>query len=263
MGRDVDGHWQVTAVVKATFTWDEQRRAVPVAPLPIVDELAANRADELCASHTVVDLGPPKPRVDVLIVGALAFPVPVRQVEVTLVVGSRLRKVVRVLDEPTATPSTSWAIRPSPNGFGPQLAHWPQRARLAGTYDDEWRASRWPLPPEDFELTFLNVAPRDQQLDDYLPGEEVGLTYMTVVGHDHFLLPAFEIPVTVVTVEDLIEDVATVDTIIIEPTERRFSLVARAAARLHPTAASLRKIIVGAARPAVSAPSTPSAEMSS
>jgi hypothetical protein len=311
IGHDPQGFWQVTIAVKATFTWDKDRRAVPAPPLPIVEQPNAGGPDGRPAPP-VVELGPPKPRVDVLLAGALAFPVPIEQIDVSLAVGARVRKVVRVFgdrhwlpgmvealapgrpvpttsvpiswersfggsdpedltyseprnpvgtgvarhpqsvarrlapnfEDPSA-PISSWKSRPAPAGFGPLAAHWPQRARFAGTYDDRWKKTGWPLPPLDFDPAFFNVAPADQQLDDYLPGEEVALTYMTSAGHDHFLLPIFEVPVTVVTVEDLIEDVATVDTIIIEPAERRFSLVAHAAARLHPGAASLRQIIVG------------------
>ena len=85
----------------------------------------------------------------------------------------------------------------------------------------------------------------DQQLDAYRAGEQVALTNMTSASYDRFRLPAFEVPVQFVTREDLIEDEAIVDTIIIEPAERRFSLIARAAARLRSGAVALRRIVVG------------------
>jgi uncharacterized protein YjbI with pentapeptide repeats len=61
---------------------------------------------------------------------------------------------------------------PEPAGFGPISRSWPQRARLAGSYRDPWRRERWPWPPEDFDWSYYNAAPRDQQIDGYLVGNE-------------------------------------------------------------------------------------------
>jgi uncharacterized protein YjbI with pentapeptide repeats len=46
------------------------------------------------------------------------------------------------------------------------------RARLAGTYDDAWLKQRWPALPADFDWGYFNAAPRDQQVDGYLAGDE-------------------------------------------------------------------------------------------
>ena len=61
---------------------------------------------------------------------------------------------------------------PEPAGFGPIPAAWAQRAALRGTYDDRWLKSRWPWFPADFDWGYFNAAPRDQQLDGYLTGDE-------------------------------------------------------------------------------------------
>jgi uncharacterized protein YjbI with pentapeptide repeats len=59
-----------------------------------------------------------------------------------------------------------------PAGFGPLSSMWPQRAALLGTYDDKWLKTRWPWFPADFDWGYFNSAPRDQQIDTYLRGDE-------------------------------------------------------------------------------------------
>jgi len=62
--------------------------------------------------------------------------------------------------------------RPSPAGFGPCDLMSPQRIAKAGTYDDKWKAARWPWFPEDFDWGFFNAAPPDQQVEGFLKGDE-------------------------------------------------------------------------------------------
>jgi uncharacterized protein YjbI with pentapeptide repeats len=59
-----------------------------------------------------------------------------------------------------------------PAGFMPLPAAWPQRASSVGTYDDKWLKDRWPWFPEDFDWGYFNAAPRDQQVEGYLRGDE-------------------------------------------------------------------------------------------
>jgi hypothetical protein len=120
------------------------------------------------------------------------------------------------------------ADNPAPVGWGPIAPHWQSRRDLAGTYDQRWEAERFPLLPIDFDPGFLNAAPADQQLARYRPGDEVRLGNFTPRGLDRFLLPEVAPPLTVVDAR-VIHQVATrVDTLIIEPVERRLSLIARA-----------------------------------
>lgn len=61
-------------------------------------------------------------------------------------------------------------------GFGPIARTWAQRASLSlGTYDDVWLRDRWPGLPVDFDLSYFNAAPRDQQLAAIGGGELVAL----------------------------------------------------------------------------------------
>lgn len=62
--------------------------------------------------------------------------------------------------------------RPEPAAFGPVNRTWPQRASKLGSYRGKWLKERWPHFPEDFDWTYWNAAPRDQQLPAYLRGDE-------------------------------------------------------------------------------------------
>ncbi len=83
---------------------------------------------------------------------------------------------------------TSVSDRPTPAGFGPIAPNWMPRTKLQGTRDQRWAAFRAPLPPKDFDASFYNSAPTDQQLKKgFFHGDEpiqmVGLHR----GHDHYL----------------------------------------------------------------------------
>jgi uncharacterized protein YjbI with pentapeptide repeats len=57
-------------------------------------------------------------------------------------------------------------------GFGPLSENWMSRRVHVGTYDDLWKKSRWPWYPQDFDYRYFNSAPVDQQLSDFLVGDE-------------------------------------------------------------------------------------------
>jgi uncharacterized protein YjbI with pentapeptide repeats len=59
-----------------------------------------------------------------------------------------------------------------PAGCGPLGASWDQRRSLVGTYDKVWLKERWPWLPKDFDWAYFNAAPRDQQVEGYLRGDE-------------------------------------------------------------------------------------------
>ncbi len=69
---------------------------------------------------------------------------------------------------------TSRSDRPIPAGFGPINPGWAQRARKRGTgYGDDWKATRSPWYSADFDWSYFQAAPFDQQLPGYLKGDEV------------------------------------------------------------------------------------------
>lgn len=53
-----------------------------------------------------------------------------------------------------------------PAGFGPIPADWPLRAEKgrSATYDARWLRNEWPAHPADFDWSFFNAAPPDQQV---------------------------------------------------------------------------------------------------
>ena len=63
-------------------------------------------------------------------------------------------------DEPYLSPSD----RPKPAGFGAVGRGWQPRLGFAGTYDQAWIDTQWPLPPKDFDPRHNLSAPADQQL---------------------------------------------------------------------------------------------------
>ncbi len=62
---------------------------------------------------------------------------------------------------------------PGPAGFGPINPAWPQRAPKVGKeYGAHWKKERSPYYAKDFDWTYFNAAPADQQLPGYLRGDE-------------------------------------------------------------------------------------------
>lgn len=59
-----------------------------------------------------------------------------------------------------------------PAGFGPLSPIWSPRADVVGKYDPQWLKERWPWFPESFDYDYFNAAPRDQQVEGYLRGDE-------------------------------------------------------------------------------------------
>lgn len=63
--------------------------------------------------------------------------------------------------------------RPEPAGFGPLSPEWPQRKDKRGKdYGAKWKKTRAPFYSEDFDWSFFNAAPPDQQIEGYLRGDE-------------------------------------------------------------------------------------------
>jgi uncharacterized protein YjbI with pentapeptide repeats len=62
--------------------------------------------------------------------------------------------------------------RPLPVAFGPISADWEPRRSKTGTYKGNWLKERWPWFPDDFDWSYYNSAPADQQIDGYLRGDE-------------------------------------------------------------------------------------------
>ncbi len=140
----------------------------------------------------------------------------------------------------------SWSDRPPPVGFGPVARSNPSRLRWGGTYDKAWLDEHFPLLPPDFDDRFWNCAPEDQQLDAYRPGERVRLRGMAAEADTWFALPPFDVPVAILGRRgDRAEGFATPDTVLIEPAERRFSVVGRFFHIPRPNVLGIEDVYVG------------------
>ncbi|NVB42448.1 DUF2169 domain-containing protein [Pseudenhygromyxa sp. WMMC2535] len=62
--------------------------------------------------------------------------------------------------------------RPQPAGFGPLDLAWPQRQRLAGTYDQDWLENLFPGYARDVDWEIHNIAAPDQRRDGFWQGGE-------------------------------------------------------------------------------------------
>lgn len=72
----------------------------------------------------------------------------------------------------SSMPVVSVEDRPEPAGFAPIDMAWPQRFEKAGTYDEQWRQTRFPGFAADMDWRIFNTAPPDQWLPGFLRGDE-------------------------------------------------------------------------------------------
>jgi hypothetical protein len=133
-----------------------------------------------------------------------------------------------------------------PMAFGPVGRAWHPRLTFAGTYDDDWLENRFPFLPDDFDERYYQAAPEDQQTDYLQGGEEVELLNLTPEGRTLFRLPEIQVPVEFTRLEGGPETVAAaLDTLFLEPDEKRFTLCWRAAIPLRKNMFEIPMGIVG------------------
>jgi hypothetical protein len=144
--------------------------------------------------------------------------------------------------------------RPPPAAFGFVPPHWQPRAALAGTYDERWKKERSPLLPKDFDRRHFNAASPGLIAPGYLRGDEpVTVNGATPGGGAwSFNLPGQPPPVVRValrggTRHDL---VSNLDTVIVEPDERRVLLLWRTHVPLRSGPNDLVAIMVATNAPA-------------
>lgn len=115
-------------------------------------------------------------------------------------------------------------------GLGPISRFWQPRLSHAGTYDQQWKETRWPFWPDDLDTQFFNCAPRDQQLQRYATGnEKVELINLTPSGHCSFELP-FGQQIGVGAIDDsgkMSRGKAELDTIVIDAVDLQIQLTWR------------------------------------
>ncbi|WP_280290131.1 DUF2169 domain-containing protein [Pseudomonas sp. BN417] len=93
------------------------------------------------------------------------------------------RHVYALMDQRIPVPNLEQPGRPilhhfkqhHPWSFGPIGRNWTPRRHYAGTYDEDWRNTTFPLLPADFDPRFCQCAPEDQQVPYPQGGEPVRL----------------------------------------------------------------------------------------
>ena len=128
-------------------------------------------------------------------------------------------------------PIREFGDHPPPTGFGFVSPHWRSRAVFAGTYDEAWQTQRAPLLPKNFDRRHMSAASPGLIAAGYLRGDEAVTTIgMTPEGAWSFPLPGISAPGARITQIDgsTTEVSLNLDTIIIEPDERRVQMLWRA-----------------------------------
>ena len=139
--------------------------------------------------------------------------------------------------------------RPEPVGYGSVGRGWQPRLAFAGTYDQSWLDTQWPLPPFDFDPRHDQSAPADQQSAGIGPGVTATLMNLTPEGRWEFRLPSVTAPVRLLRDRGIEEVQFIADTVLIEPDLRRITLKARMSFITRRTAPKLREVIVGHVSP--------------
>ena len=134
---------------------------------------------------------------------------------------------------------------PPPAGFGVIGRAWTPRLGYAGSYDQTWLDSRWPLMPEDFDPRYNQAVPEDQQSRVIKGGELVELTNLTPNGLWIFHLPKIDVPLRFLYDDRIKQEDVKPDTILIEPDCYRVTVTGRAAVRTVRNAPRLRELVIG------------------
>lgn len=141
-----------------------------------------------------------------------------------------------------------------PMAFGPVGRGWSSRACFAGTYDEEWLEKHFPFLPPDFDARYYQAAPADQQmpLEAFQQGPvDVTLGNLTPEGLARFTIPHLVAPVHVFPRKGPREDfTAVLDTVVIEPDARRFTLSWRVTRPLRSSLLEIAQVLVGKKGPA-------------
>jgi hypothetical protein len=147
------------------------------------------------------------------------------------------------LGEPVTSPQGKYR----PMALGPLGRGWPQRARYAGTYDQDWQDNVFPFLPQDFDERYYQAAPADQQLVLPTGPMQVVLSGFMADGERRFALPYFEAPLHVFRKKcGRREDyTAKLDTIVFEPDQERFTMTWRHARILAMSMHEVAQVLVG------------------
>ena len=131
------------------------------------------------------------------------------------------------VEDPTALISST-RDAPNPAGLATVAPHWLPRRSFAGTYDATWQQSRAPFLPRDFDPRFCQIAPLGMTTPSYLQGgERVELRGLTAEAM-RLSVPAARVEAHYSLNGATEVRPANLDTIVLEPDQRRLIAVWRA-----------------------------------
>ncbi len=144
-----------------------------------------------------------------------------------------LERPLPCIEAPEA-PVRGWADRPPPCGFGPVARHWQPRLGWAGTYDAAWVEKRAPLWPRDFDERFFHTASPGLRASPHLRGgEPVVLEGVCADGPVAFCLPTHRLLARCTFAGRREKRRMALDSVLLEPEERRVVLTWRATFPAH------------------------------
>lgn len=147
--------------------------------------------------------------------------------------------------EETGRPIKTVSQQYRPMSFGSMNRNFPARVKFAGTYDDKWKEECFPFLPRDFDEQYFLSAPADQQIPFLKGGEVVQSINMAPEGSFVFAVPQLNVPILYRFRDREERPTVNLDTMIVEPDERRVILVWRTRVPLGRRLHSLREILVG------------------
>ena len=238
---DKEGREVFTNIVKGTFLFSKNQS------LTIAEEqFPITMADEYWGEPGVTpvkyesDLAAFKPTTDLILLG-FAYHYKgkkIKKAEVSFGTGSTRKKATVETHQPAYRlplyllenfgRKKGWFKSKHGNGFGFYPKQYKPRVQYAGTYDDRWRRECSPFLPEDFDYRFFQAAYPELITQAYLRGNErIFAENVSPDGPVVFDLPGINIGIKTIFEQKLIEEKAILDTVILEPEERRVSLVWR------------------------------------
>ena len=141
------------------------------------------------------------------------------------------------------------SLEAGPAGFGIISRGWSPRLELAGTFDQRWLDTQWPLMPRDFDVRHYQAAPSDQQTDELRTGDPVRLVNFTPDGEWRFAMPEMALSVWLMFDGGKRKAHPRADTVLIEPDCRCVTLTFRLKLSLARGRDRLREIVVGPVTP--------------
>jgi hypothetical protein len=136
-----------------------------------------------------------------------------------------------------------------PVGLGAVGRSWKPRIDFAGTYDQRWLETQWPLLPTNFDPRHYQAAPTDQQSRVIRGGEDAVLVNMTPDGVWRFRLPRLDVPTHLLYEDRQAMVPMRLDTVLLEPDDRRVTMISRAVVQTIRNTGVLRQVVLGHVRP--------------